>query len=276
MKAVKHFGICAICGQYKELSQEHIPPKNAFNSSNVRILSDEEALKVFTGSDNRLPWDTQGLKGYIQQGGFKKYCLCRSCNSNTGQWYMRAYTDFAKAIHRYIVIEKLSVGYLYSFIAKDVYPLRLYKAMITMICDINSNCFNDENLQQFILNKEDNHIDTSKYSLYMFLVSSQMPRIGELSGIWDIRIPNNIVFVSEVASYPIGIALYLDKPKNYIPFGFNVDEFVNYDYNTKEAIQFTKIPYIDINSKFPADYRPKDEILKRVEGKGKEIANNNE
>ena len=38
MKALKHPGICKICGQMKELTAEHIPPKNAFNSTNVMVL----------------------------------------------------------------------------------------------------------------------------------------------------------------------------------------------------------------------------------------------
>ena len=42
MKALKHPGICKICGQMKELTAEHIPPKNAFNSTNVMVLPFEQ------------------------------------------------------------------------------------------------------------------------------------------------------------------------------------------------------------------------------------------
>ena len=55
--------------------------------------------------------------------------------------------------------------------------------MMTMVCDINYDCFEDDNLRQFLLNKENNHIDTSPYSLYMYMVSTQMLRIEQLSGI---------------------------------------------------------------------------------------------
>lgn len=262
MKALKHPDICRICGELKEMTPEHIPPKNAFNSRNVVVLPFEKVMESMIGDENRLPWDTRGLKGTIQQGGHKRYCLCRSCNNNTGQWYMRAYTDLAKTLHAMIASENLSVGSSYSFVIKEIYPLRLYKAMMTMMCDINFNCFGDENLRHFLLNKEDKNIDTSKYSLYMFLVSTQMPRINGVTGIANINNLKEPILVSEVASYPIGFALYLDKPKDYTPFGLNIDEFATFDYDAKCEVHFDGIPYLDINTQFPMDYRSKDDIIK--------------
>lgn len=264
MKALKHPGICKICGQFKELTEEHIPPKHAFNSTTVTVLPFEEAIKVMTGADGRLPWDTQGLNGRRQQGGHKKYCLCRECNNNTGAWYMRAYTDLAKTAHVMIQKEGLEVGNAYAFAIKNLYPLRIYKAMMTMMCDINNDCFGDDNLRDFLMTKESTSIDTSRYSLYMYLVSTQMPRI---SGIFAIASLNNLqapVLVTEMASYPIGFALYLDKPDDYSPFGLNIDAFATYDYDTKCDIQFVGMPYLDINSQFPADYRSKDDIIRCI------------
>ena len=264
MRALKHPGICKICGQFKELTEEHIPPKHAFNSATVTVLPFEEAMKVMTGADGRLPWDTQGLNGRRQQGGHKKYCLCRECNNNTGAWYMRAYTDLAKTAHVMIQKEGLEVGNAYAFVIKKLYPLRIYKAMMTMMCDINNDCFGDDNLRDFLMTKESKSIDASRYSLYMYLVSTQMPRI---SGIFAIASLNNLqapVLVTEMASYPIGFALYLDKPDDYSPFGLNIDAFATYDYDTKCDIQFVGMPYLDINSQFPADYRSKDDIIRCI------------
>lgn len=276
MKSIKHPGKCKICGEFKELTQEHIPPKKAFNSNKVVILPFEEVMKTISGETGRMPWDTQGLKGQIQQGGFKQYCLCRSCNNNTGQWYMRTYTEFAQTLNVMIVSCQLTVGNPYSFVIKDIYPLRLYKAMMTLMCNINNDCFGDEQLRQFLLNKESNDIDTSKYSLYMYLVSTQMPRINGISGIININHPNEFIMVSEVNSYPMGFALYLNKPLNYIPFGLNVDSFASYDYNTKCDIRFKGMPYLDINTQFPVDYRSKEDIIECVKSTEKVSDNNNE
>ena len=276
MKTLKHPGICKICGELKDMSPEHIPPKNAFNSNKVTVLPFEEIVKIMTGEDGRMPWDTQGLKGKVQQGGYRKYCLCHSCNNNTGQWYIRSYTDLAKTVHTMIVSENFSVGSSYSFLIKDLYPLRLYKAMMTMMCDINNDCFGDNNLRQSLLNKEVNNIDTSRYSLYMFLVSTQMPRINSISGIMNLSMPNDAILVSEIASYPIGFALYLDKPQNYTPFGLNVDDFAKFDYNTKCDIRFNGMPYLDINTQFPADYRSKEDIIECIESTKESMNNHDE
>ncbi len=265
MKALKHPGKCKICGQLKELTAEHIPPKNAFNSANVVVLPFEEVFKTITGAEGRLPWDTKGLQGKVQQGGHKKYCLCRECNNNTGSWYIRAYTDFAKTANAMIQQEGFTVGNSYSFVIKNLYPLRIYKAMMTLICDINNDCFGDENLRHFLMNKEDKNIDTSKFSLYMYFVSTQMPRISGLSGIGSVKDLSSFVMVSEIASYPIGFALYLNKPENYSPFGINIDVFATFDYDTKCDLHFGGVPYLDINSQFPADYRSKDDIVKCIE-----------
>lgn len=264
MKAVSHPGQCKICGQFKELTAEHIPPKNAFNSSNVVVLPFDEVIKTMVGEDGRMPWDTQGLKGTVQQGGHKKYCLCRECNNNTGSWYMREYTDFAKTINVMIQQENLSVGNSYSFVIKNLYPLRIYKAMMTLMCDINNNCFGDESLRRFLMDKENKSINSFKYSLYMYLVSTQMPRISGLSGIVNLYNSGKNVLVSEMSSYPIGFALYLDKPATYTPFGINIDMFATFDYDAKCNLHFSGVPYLDINSQFPADYRSKDDIVKCI------------
>jgi len=143
--------------------------------------------------------------------------------------------------------------------------LRIYKAMMTLICAINNDCFGDESLRHFIMNKEDKNIDTSKYSLYMYFVSTQMPRINGLSAIVNFNDAKSPVLTSEMSSYPIGFALYLDKPENYTPFGINVDIFSKFNYDDKCDFQFGGIPYLDINSQFPIDYRSKDDIIKCVE-----------
>ena len=46
----------------KELTAEHIPPKHAFNSTNVMVLPFEEVMKTMAGAEGRMPWDTKGLK----------------------------------------------------------------------------------------------------------------------------------------------------------------------------------------------------------------------
>ena len=60
MKAVKHPGTCRLCGEFKDLTPEHIPPKNAFNKSTITLLPIEEVCKTLASTDDRMPWDIQG------------------------------------------------------------------------------------------------------------------------------------------------------------------------------------------------------------------------
>ena len=43
------YGKCHICGEYGELSFEHIPPQAALNKGQVKAYSGEEILKTFHG-----------------------------------------------------------------------------------------------------------------------------------------------------------------------------------------------------------------------------------
>ena len=45
----------------------------------------------------------------------------------------------------------------------------------------------------------------------------------------------------------------------------NIDIFSKFNYDDKCDFQFGGIPYLDINSQFPIDYRSKDDIIKCVE-----------
>ena len=65
MKAVNHPGYCKICGEFRDLTAEHIPPKSAFNSNTITVFPFEEAMKVMCGADGRMPWDINGLQGRL-------------------------------------------------------------------------------------------------------------------------------------------------------------------------------------------------------------------
>lgn len=56
-----------------------------------------------------------------------------------------------------------------SFRIDDIYPLRIFKAVMTMFCDINHDCFGDERLRQFLIDKESTDFDSKKYTVSMYL-----------------------------------------------------------------------------------------------------------
>jgi hypothetical protein len=81
--ASRREGICHLCGQHKELTFEHIPPRRAFN----------EHQRLFrTAQDHLSGWE-HGTK-YLR--GVGNYSLCKRCNNITGAWYGEAFVGWAK------------------------------------------------------------------------------------------------------------------------------------------------------------------------------------
>lgn len=76
MKSKK--GNCHLCGEFKELTFEHIPPKAAFNDTPILIQKHEHLFEE---------------KSYVygksirSNNGSGSYCFCKSCNNNSGNWY---------------------------------------------------------------------------------------------------------------------------------------------------------------------------------------------
>lgn len=258
MKCVKHPGVCKLCGKYTELTEEHVPPKRAFNSSSIMVYSFEEYQKKIAGEDDKMPWDFSGLKGKIRQGGNRGFWLCKDCNSNTGSWYVSEYVDLVHCLSHLIQNEALKIGNAYNININNVHPLRIFKAIMTMFCDINNNCFDDESLRQFLMEKENQAFNEGKYSLYCFLTTTHSCRIRGISGIATIS--GGATLVSEIITYPFGLALYINKPSSFQAKGYCMNTFSHYSYDEMTNITFEKIPYLEVNSQFPTDFRSKEEI----------------
>lgn len=255
-------GKCNLCGKETSLTFEHVPPENSFNSFAVKEYPFEESIKMMTGADGRKPWDFSGLRGKINQRGGGGYYLCESCNSNTGSWYISEYVQLTNVLHSIIQEEAFEPGNRYAFQVKQLYPLRVFKAIMTMFCDINNECFGDERLREYLLDKESMDFDFQRYSVYMYLVSPQMRRVSSLAAMMALN--TEIVMLSEIASYPLGVTLYIDKPENYSPGGLLMNDFAEHPYDDLCNVDFLGIPYYEINSQLPDDFRLKSEFKKSL------------
>ena len=262
MKLPKHYGKCRICGKDAVLTYEHVPPKNAFNSHTVVEYSFDQVINMI-GDSKRLPSDYSEIKGKYNQKGGGGYILCHSCNNNTGSWYMNEYVTFVNTLSDMIQKEGFKEETLYGFTLENLHPLRIFKAIITMMCDTNQDCLGDNNLREFLLNKESNNFDSEKYQVYAYLVT---PRSNRVTGRIVLGIKNcaEPVLLSEVSHYPIGFAMYIDKPKDFEPFGVNINSLVHHTYEEKCNLVFPCMPYVNLHSKFPVDHITKDEMLKYV------------
>jgi len=104
MPKEKQIGLCRICGQEKELSYEHVPPRVAFNK-NTRHVS--VSMEAYAKVDNPLEYSP---KGKILQGGIGYYSLCRECNSFLGRMYVPAYEKWVRS--GFEIISKYKYDYI--------------------------------------------------------------------------------------------------------------------------------------------------------------------
>ena len=88
-------GHCRLCGEWRKLTYEHIPPRSSGNREPRRVVSAFEVLKATTITE----FPTTGSK--IQQRGSGFYVLCAECNqalSHLG--YVEEYRQFVSVCAR--------------------------------------------------------------------------------------------------------------------------------------------------------------------------------
>lgn len=256
------FGECRICGEYSQLTFEHVPPRSSFNNSSVSLLSGDELIKTIT-DDSRKPWQLPKNSGKIQQRGRGDYYLCSSCNSKTGKWYGSEYKKFVGGVHGAIKQNgNLNFDYL-SFIIHEIRPLPIFKQILTMFCDINQGYIGDDSLKEYLLSKESISFNRSRYEIYAYIHSGSLFRSHGLSALC-LKGISEPVMVSEISGYPIGLALYVNKPKDYVPKGCNITCLCEYEYNDIKDVIF-HLPKLENNTMFPTDYRTKEEITCCIE-----------
>ena len=144
------FGKCKLCGKKARLSFEHVPPRCTFNDKSVKLISGDKML----GNDDRMPWELKDLKGVIQQKGKGGYYLCEQCNNTSGSWYIPFYEEFIKGILYVLQKNDLTDAPAVGVHISKFRPLPIIKQILLMFCDINNDCFKDDGLRAFLLNKE--------------------------------------------------------------------------------------------------------------------------
>lgn len=255
-------GICSLCGKQRMLSFEHVPPRCVFNDKAVQITKVEVAMAALT-NHQREPWNLKGLEYNIQQQGSGDYYLCKECNSNTGSWYISHFCNFANTIACGVKkgIEEYKETKPFTGVEvkiSQMRPLAIYKAILTMFCDINRGCFNDLQLRDYLLNPRAKEIPKRKYRVFIYLYDGDIKKfIPRTECIYN---DGSSISVSEISVFPLGMALYIDLSGDFQPEGLEITDYNQIEYD-KECILSLSIPYLECNTVLPIDYRSKDEIL---------------
>ena len=244
-------GNCCICGDYEKLTEEHVPPRKAFNNNRYYIAA----------IDNENPFSTVGKKKF-GQGGIKYFSLCARCNNNTGSWYA---DDYIKWCYYGIQIIQRSGGKTTLYHINEIYPLRIIKQIIVMFFSINGDFLSQQYpyLTKFVLDKNTKNLPPEIQVFAYFNIEGN-PRYNSFSVVGDFSNSANSLNISEFTFPPYGFVLSFDdktKPSNHLR---EITHFADFSYNTKWDVDLdletlpTWMPY-------PHDYRSKKEIQDQLE-----------
>jgi len=252
---MKEFKRCALCGKEGPLTFEHVPPRAAFNSKPIRLVSAED---MYT-DPNRLPWDTSGVHYTNQQRGMGYKSLCEACNNNTGSWYAVEFAKMATTIHTALET-KMDDSYN-AITVEKLHPLRFIKQIAVMFCDINKpeNKEFDE-LRNFALDKNAVGLNKKKYKLCMYMTRSPHRKYAGYSvAITKGETGIETIVLSEITAYPFGFVLYFDPKDNVNYEGVDIMAMADCKYDDECNVT---IPLCikDVNTMLPLDYRSKEEI----------------
>jgi hypothetical protein len=242
----KHFGICHLCGTEGKLSFEHVPPESAFNDQPILRSTFEQVL----ASEHPDEFD-----GGYQRRGAGGYTLCEKCNSDTGSWYVPAFTNWAQQAMRIVIATRAKPSLEYSF---NLFPLRVLKQIICMFFSVNGTYFQKvhPDLVRFILNKDSRDLP-ERVRMYAFYTFSNRSRSA---GVLALAKGSNIHTFSEITFPPFGFVLTMnsDPPQS----GFcEISSFAQFEYRDWRCGITMRLPLMPIYTGFPGDYRTREQTL---------------
>lgn len=231
-------GQCLICGQFRKLSFEHVPPKNAFNNRPIFIHKDFGADNPFTKKKSNK--------------GFGSDTLCEACNNNTGNWYAKDFGVFAR---EGMTILKASENTLP--IVKGVYnikPLNVFKQILTMFMSADKSGIlrSKEGLVEFILNKSSNDLPKD-LNIHLYSNASPVKRMLGYCTVADALDPNfGVRRWSEINFQPFGYFL-TDNCAPATKSMVNITEWHGLKYDTMYRVEMTTA-YLKVSSPMIGTY----------------------
>lgn len=245
-------GICRLCGENKELSFEHIPPKSAFNSQTTYR---EVAFDEWANLDN--PFDHKP-RGKVIQGGTGFHALCRDCNSFLGREYVTAYQRWAS-----IFMEaSLTQTEVIELSALSIQPLRILKQIIAMLVCINDKWYLKEypDLAKFLKDPFSNELPEN-YRIFLYIKGAGNFRFKTHSTISD---PSyGILNMTELAFAPFGYILTFDY-QGVFPNMAEITSFKTYPPEENFNLSFA-LKRLSTWLPMQLDYRSREEIVRAID-----------
>ncbi len=223
-------GTCAICGEEKKLTFEHIPPEKAFNNYPIYIKKHKHLFDKSSYVYGKSIRSNRGSGGYY---------LCENCNNNTGSWYG---DDFGNFVHQgmEIINQPQNSGYVVKG-TYNIRPLSVLKQILSMFMSLDSighlRSFGE--LTDFILDKDKTGI-SGKFKIYLFSNLSNRKRM--MGNTWVPHPKYGLCQWSEINFEPFGYFLTTDSkpPHKHM---VDISHFSNVPYR-QEVRYIITTPYL--------------------------------
>jgi len=255
----KRRGRCAICGEVKDLTFEHIPPRRAYNDRTVSVLRGDKAL------NRRLD---EVVQGQLQQRGSGAWITCADCNAKSGRWYVR---EYAQWVERGVdVLSKLGDAdaqdartdpRIIAVPFEGVRPLLFLKQVVYMILAVNGAGFSTAHpdLRRFVLNRDATGMSDACH-FYLALTWGPGSRFVGITGAGG---RNGVSLLSEVAFPPFSCVMCLEQPWHGLPV-CDISEFARFTCTeTTDIVMPLLLGFTHLV--LPSDYRSRASIEGAVE-----------
>lgn len=233
------FGNCSLCGEYKKLSFEHVPPAAAFNNKPIYVQGHEHLIDKNSYVFGKKKRSNRGFGGYT---------LCESCNNNTGDWYARDFVSFA---HQGMsVITKSAPKYIVTGTYR-IKPLNVIKQVLTMFMSADKSGYLQSNkeLVDFLLNKESVCMP-DKYGVHIYSTLSPLKRMIGYSIVSDPKL--GVQKWSEINFQPFGYLLTEDSIPAHKHM-CDISRFANFKYDQELSVEITTA-YLKVGSPLIGTY----------------------
>ncbi|MEY8443370.1 hypothetical protein AALA52_03815 [Lactococcus ileimucosae] len=223
---------CRLCGKEAKLTEEHIPPKAAFNNVKRKLTRDRDSQDILLGEKT-----FEEVNGYYKKGQTFK-TLCSSCNNFLGTEYVPEYVRLAvNLMYSYKKEGCLPKHNTYYFIEMPLRPLNFLKQVLSMFCSIVNEGFNEQfDFKNYILHKEENGKFSEKYKVGMYgFVGKQGFAGGPVIRINLDKSPPDII--CKIEFVPFGFML-VNKEFEFPDGILDLDALKDTEYNREYDILF--------------------------------------
>lgn len=261
------YGICHICGEYKKLSYEHVPPETAFNNCRVKGWHPLNLINV-----SPQDYDTQKYEQF--QKGAGAYTLCERCNNTTGKWYGDAFGWFARQGLENLRVKGDAVHLYHVF---RIFPLRVIKQIVTMFFSVRGRDLHKKqpDLVKFVLDKRGRYLNPD-VRIYAYLNLGPHGRfMGDVvkctlnpdeitpDTLADMTASANCCMrlghtINEIGFWPFGFVMDYGSEAPH-PKAVDISYFSHYGYFDWEPLALG-LPRLPVHTMYLGDYRTLAEI----------------